>query len=190
VPWWGLVSSATAPVLLVGGWTLAAARQRGGFDQTAETISSLAGLGADDRWVMTCALAGVGLCHVATATALRPAALPGRILLAAGGVATVAVAATPLPAGDGSAPAHAVAAAGAFLALSVWPAAAARRGQGGPLRPGTAMAASLVLSGLTLWFAAELVTDGAQVGLAERAAAGAQAVWPLLVAWSMRRLVG
>jgi hypothetical protein len=52
------------------------------------------------------------------------------------------------------------------------------------------MAASLVLSGLTLWFAAELVTDGAQVGLAERAAAGAQAVWPLLVAWSMRRLAG
>jgi len=29
VPWWGLVSSAVAPVLLVGGWTLAAGLQPG-----------------------------------------------------------------------------------------------------------------------------------------------------------------
>ena len=42
VPWWGLVSSAAAPVLLVGGWTLAAGLQPGSFDAVAGTISSLA----------------------------------------------------------------------------------------------------------------------------------------------------
>jgi hypothetical protein len=52
VPWWGTVSSAAAPVLLVGGWTAAAALQPH-FDQIADTVSSLAAPGATDRWVMT-----------------------------------------------------------------------------------------------------------------------------------------
>ena len=49
----GCVSSAAAPVLLIGGWTVAAGRQRGGFDPVVETISALAAHGADDRWLMT-----------------------------------------------------------------------------------------------------------------------------------------
>jgi hypothetical protein len=70
-PWWGLVSSAAAPVLLIGGWTVAAGRQSGGFDPVVETISALAAHGADDRWLMTTALAGLGACHLTTALALR-----------------------------------------------------------------------------------------------------------------------
>ena len=101
-PWWGLASSLAAPVLLVGGWTWAAARPSGGFDPVVETISALAARDADDRWIMTTALLGVGACHLTTAAALRGAALPGRLVLAAGGVATVLVAAFPLPGGGGS----------------------------------------------------------------------------------------
>jgi hypothetical protein len=63
VPWWGLVSSAAAPVLLVGGWTVAAGLQPGSFDAVAATISSLAAVGAADRWVMTLALAVVVACR-------------------------------------------------------------------------------------------------------------------------------
>src|SRR6202142_4643811 len=85
VPWWGLVSSAAAPVLLGGGWTLAAGLQPGSFDAVAGTISSLAAQGAADRWVMTLALAGTGACHVVTGLALRPAALAGRLVPVAGG---------------------------------------------------------------------------------------------------------
>ena len=92
-PWWGLVSSAAAPVLLIGGWTVAAQRQRGDFDPVVETISALAAHGADDRWLMTTALAGLGACHLTTALALRAAASPGRVLLAVGGVGTMLVAA-------------------------------------------------------------------------------------------------
>jgi len=80
VPWWGLVSSAVAPVLLVGGWTVAAGLQPGSFNAVADTISSLAAEGAADRWVMTLALAGVGACHVVTGLALRPAArIPAQV---------------------------------------------------------------------------------------------------------------
>ena len=43
VPWWGVVSSAAAPVLLVAGWTVAAGLQPGSFDAVGGTVSGLAG---------------------------------------------------------------------------------------------------------------------------------------------------
>jgi hypothetical protein len=42
VPWCGLVSSVAAPVLLIGGWTMAAAVQPAPFDAVVHTISELA----------------------------------------------------------------------------------------------------------------------------------------------------
>jgi hypothetical membrane protein len=182
VPWWGLLSSAAAPVLLIGGWMVAAARQPGGFDQVADTISALAAHGATDRWLMTTCLAGVGVCHVVTAMALRPAATPGRVLLALGGVGNLLVAAFPLPADDsGSAP-HTLAAGVAFGALALWPALAWTRAEAPPLlRREAALPAAVVLLGVVGWFVAELAADTARVGLAERIAAGAQALWPLAV---------
>src|SRR5690348_16883875 len=74
VPWWGMLSAAVAPVLLIGGWTVAARLQPGSFNPVTDTISALAARDAADRWVMTSALAAVGACYVATGLALRPAA--------------------------------------------------------------------------------------------------------------------
>jgi hypothetical membrane protein len=193
VPWWGLVSSAAAPVLLVGGWTLAAGLQPGSFDAVSGTISSLAAQGAADRWVMTLALAGTGACQVLTGLALRPAASPGRLLLMAGGAAVVLVAAFPETAGNGGSLAHTLWSTIAFGALAVWPLAARRRGPSVPawLRPGACAVAAGVLLGLLVWFYAELIGAGRQLGLAERVLAGAEAVWPLMVVlacrWSQSR---
>ncbi|KUL41354.1 DUF998 domain-containing protein [Actinoplanes awajinensis] len=182
---YALVSSAVAPVALIGGWTLAAQRQPAGFDSTVDTISALAALGATDRWLMTVALLCVGVCHVVTALGLTPAAVAGRIVLALGGVATMLVAAFPLPV-VGTSAAHAVVAGAAFGALSIWPALAWRRGRGPvALRPAVSFAAALVLLGLVGWFTVTLGT-GARVGLAERMAAGAQSCWPLIVVLSTR----
>jgi hypothetical membrane protein len=190
VPRWVLWSSSAAPVLLIGGWTAGAARQPGGFDSTVRTISALAAVGAPDRWIMTSALAGVGVCHLVTALGLGPAAVAGRLALAVGGAATVGVAAFPLPGGDGPATAHAIAAGTAFVALAGWPLLSWRRGTAVPaLRRGVAVAAGMALLALVGWFAAELLSGG-RVGLAERAAAGAQACWPLAVALSARSAVG
>jgi hypothetical membrane protein len=170
VRWWVLLSSGLAPVLLVGGFTLAAHRQPAGYDATRDTISALAGYGATDRWVMTAALLGVGVCHVVTAVGLRPVAVAGRVLLAAGGVATLLVAAFPLPRTGSSLP-HAVAALVAFAALTAWPALARR-----------SFVATAVLALLLAWFGYELFSDGDRVGLSERVLAAAQAIWPLCVA--------
>lgn len=178
-PWWGLASSLAAPVLLVGGWTWAAQRQRGGFDQVVQTISALAARDADDRWLMTTALVGVGACHLTTAVALRSAAAPGRVLLAAGGLATLLVAAFPLPDGAGTSSAHTAAAAVAFGALAAWPLLAGR-----PVTRN--VLAGAVLLGLVGWFVVELAADSSRVGLAERVAAGAQALWPLVAVVTAR----
>lgn len=183
VPWWGVLSATAAPVLLVGGWTVSAALQPGSFNQVAGTISALAAHGAADRWVMTLALLGVGACHVITAAALRPAAAPGRLLLMMGGVATVLVAANPVTTGRGGSLPHTLAAAVAFIALAAWPLLGGRRGPSVPalLRLAACAGAAAALLGLLVWFAVELSTGGGQVGLAERVAAGAQALWPLAV---------
>jgi hypothetical protein len=49
VPWWGLVSSAAAPALQVGGWTGAARLQPQPVDPVTDTVSALAAVGAADR---------------------------------------------------------------------------------------------------------------------------------------------
>lgn len=193
VAWWGVVSSAAAPVLLIGGWTVAAALQKGGFDPVDGTISALAARDADSRWVMTSALAAVGVCHVTTAAALRSAAPAGRVVLAAGGVGSLLVAAFPQPTGGGTSAAHTAAAGLAFGALSAWPLLALRRTRADPgsadpaggvpvpvaFRPVVAGVAGATLLGLLGWFFVELTTDGDAVGLTERLAAAAQALWPL-----------
>lgn len=186
VPWWAKASATAAPALLIGGWTAAAARQPDGFDPVSQTISALAARGAGDRWLMTAALGAVGISYAVTALGLRDAALPGRVVLGFGGLATVGVAAFPLSE-SGESVAHTVAACIAFVSVAAWPSVAGRRGPGVPAglrRPVTRVAATVLL-GLVGWFAVEL--NGPRTGLAERVAAGAQALWPLAVVLTVRR---
>ena len=193
MPWWGLVSSMAAPVLLIGGWTVAASIQPVPFDDIVRTISDLAARDTPYRWLMTSALVGVGLSHVVTAYALDSAATAGRLTQGLGGLATLLVAAFPLPSGGGSSSGHTASAAVAFVSLAVWPAFASTRtrvpGRTLPalLGPRASAVATCTLL-LTLgWFFGEQLLSGQRVGLAERVAAGAQALWPLAVVLSARR---
>jgi hypothetical membrane protein len=185
IPWWTVASAGAAPVVLAGGLAIAGALQPPGYSPVRDTISALAARGATDRWVMTSALAGLGACHVITALGLRPAPGAGRVVLACGGAATLMVAAFPQPAHGNSVP-HTIAASVAFISLGAWPAFCARRRSLAPLLTrSSSIASTVVLLGLVAWFAAEV--HGGQRGLAERAAAGAQALWPLAVVVTTRR---
>ena len=168
---------------LVGGWTWAAAVQPGGFDARAESISALAASGTPHRWIMTTALVLTGLAHLVTAWALVPARRPGRVLLAAGGVATLAVAAFPLPSRTDSSAAHTAVATLSFALLAVWPwfAGAAPAGRwpwsgGWPgRRPGCSRVAVASL-GIGL--------GGTGFGVHERVVAFLTVAWPLVTAVS------
>lgn len=186
VPGWALVSAVAAPVSMIGGWTLAGSRQQS-FDAVGETISALAASGATAPWIMSAALAGTGIAHVVTAAGLRPVPRAARALQALGGAATVVVAALPV---DVWPRAHGAAAAVGFGALALWPACAWRRGHSGVLSPVVAAGVATSLVGLLALFVAELQgltpDSGAATGLAERALAGAQALWPLVVVVALR----
>jgi hypothetical membrane protein len=188
VPWWGVVSSAAAPVLLVGGWTVAASLQPR-FDPVADTVSALAAQWATDRWVMSLTFVVVGICYLITALALRPAGTAGRLILIIGAVAGMLVAANPERVGDAYPWGHIIFASIGLVGVTAWPAGAWRRGSAVPwgLRPAVAAVAVAVLLALVIWFAAELITGSGQVGLAERAAGTAQALWPVAVVLSCRR---
>lgn len=178
--WWTPVSAGLAPVSLIGSWTVAAAR-RPGFDSLRDTISALAAVGAPGRWIVTAGLTVTGLCHLLTAAGLSEAHMRGRVVLASAGVATLAVAAFPLPAAHGASTMHTISATTAFVALAVWPGAAVHSGRRAASYPfgrriGYCAAAILVT---TLGAFVVALAQGRFVGLAERVSAAAQVLWPL-----------
>jgi Protein of unknown function (DUF998) len=182
VPWWGTAAAVIAPCALISGWSFAAGLQPGSFDSVSRSISSLAAYGTTDRWVMTVFLIVVAGANAITGLGLRPAARNGRILLVAGGVFGLLVAASPQPAA-GSSLRHVVVAGLSCAAMTAWPLAGLRREPWAPfgLRPGPAIWATGVVSVILGWFCFEVVTGGDMIGLAERTLTGAQTVWPLFV---------
>lgn len=183
VPWWTVVSASAAPVLLVVGFLVAAMLQPASYDSLRDTISELAARGAADPWVMTAAIAAVGACYLVTALGLNPARYIGRLALACGGIATLSIAAFPTPLHGYSRP-HAFAVIAASATICAWPVLAAHRQHRTPLmRLGPNVAASAVTFALIMWF----TFNGGELGLAERCAAVAPALWLFPVAFAARR---
>ena len=123
---------------------------------------------------------------MATAMALRPAAMTGRLILAAAGAASVLVAANPEHVGGS--PVHGLWAGVTFIALIAWLAGAWRRGPSVPwgLRPAVSAAAVATLLALLAWYLMELTAKGGMTGLAERVMGTAEVGWPLAVVLSCR----
>ncbi|KUN90250.1 DUF998 domain-containing protein, partial [Streptomyces caeruleatus] len=178
IPRWALLSSGCAPVVLIGGWTIAALLEGPAYDPATQTISALAAYGAAGYWVMTGALAALGVCHMITALGLRPAALPGRLALGAGGAAAFAVALLPPPSSGGSLR-HGSAVAVGFALLAVWPVLAADRHRAAPwgLRPVPSLTATALMLVTAAWFMIEMWQGGAD-GVAERLVTALQSLWP------------
>jgi hypothetical protein len=173
---------------MAGGWTIAAGLQPHSYSQVADTVSVLAAPGAADRWLMTLTFLVVSACDVVTGLALRPARVPGRLILLAGAVAGMLVAANPEYPGTRFPLPHMICAAAGCAALVIWPLGAWRRGPSVPwaLRPAVSAGAVAVLLAMLAWFGAELITAGGQAGLAERIFGAGQALWPLAVVISCR----
>lgn len=185
IPWWALVAGIAAPMLLIGGVFVGATLQPVSYNPVRDTISELAGGGATDSWVMTSAIVGVGLCYLVVGLGLKPARIVGRLLLVGGGVATLFVAALPQPR-YGYSLAHELAVIVAAAACCTWPVFAAyRRHPVLLLTRAPSFAAAGVLLGLLAWYAFE--SNGALLGIAERCAATAPALWLLTVVVASQR---
>ncbi|GHH94589.1 DUF998 domain-containing protein [Streptomyces capillispiralis] len=181
VPRWALFSSGCAPVLLIGGWAVAASLEGPAYDPTTQTISVLAAYGASGSWVMTGAFLALGACHLLTAWGLRAAATAGRVALAGGGVSALVVALVPAPSSGGSLRHGSVAVVG-FVLLAVWPLLAVDGGRAAPwaLRPAPSILATAVMVAGAVWFLVEMHRNGA-AGVAERVVTALQSLWPFVV---------
>ncbi len=185
IPWWAVAAAISAPVLLIGGFLVAAAVQPASYNPIHDTISELAGRGATHSWVMTSALAGVGLCYSLGALGLQPARQTGRVLLGGGGVATLLIAVFRQPR-HGYSLGHELAVIATVLTCCTWPAFAWLRRHPAPLlRPVASFTAAGVSLGLAAWYVLE--SHGAQLGLAERCAAAVPPLWLLAVVVTTRR---
>lgn len=186
-PWWVLLSSGGAPLLLIGASLIAQRLQGPGYNPAVDTLSILASYGARAYWLMTGILLVLGTCYMLTAHGLREAAPLGRIALAGGGLAAIILTLVPAPYRGGNL-GHGTVAATGFVLLAIWPALAARR-RDRPmpwnLRFRVALAASVGMCLCALWFVFEL-QSGKAPGLAERVVTLVQAIWPLVVAISCR----
>jgi hypothetical membrane protein len=185
IPWWAVAAASACPVLLIGGFLLATAIQPASYNPLRETISELARPGANDWWVMTSALIGVGLCYLLTALGLRSAKSTGRVLLGAGGVSIILIAWLRQPR-HGYSLAHELPVIAAAVACCTWPIFASRSRHPAPLltRPPSFAAAGVCL-GLAAWYALE--SHGALLGVAERCAASVPSLWLFAVVVTAHR---
>ncbi|GAA4933194.1 putative membrane protein [Actinomycetospora succinea] len=182
-----LVLALAAPVVLVVGAVLAQAVQPPGeYDPVGQTISTLAGRGATDRWIMTAALALIGVLYVLVALGLRGIPALARGILAGGGFAVIVAALAAQPA-HGSSAIHMTFTVAAAIAFALWPIPlVADRSLTATLRRGSGLAV-LAMLGLLAWLCAQAWTDGTWLGVAERTLILGETVWPIVVVgWALR----
>lgn len=119
------VALVVAPLVFVAGWAVAGASIEG-YSPVRLAISDLAGVDSSTRWQMTAVLVAYGLAMVIGAAALRRASANGAAVAAVvNGVATMAVAATPVHGSDTVDSLHGIAAFVSYVSLAALPIAAA-----------------------------------------------------------------
>lgn len=177
-----LTLSVSAPMVLVVGVLVAQGVQRPGtYDPVAQTVSTLAGRGATDRWFMAGTLFALGVIYLVVAAGLAAVPWTGRLALGLGAAAVICTSLAPQPA-HGSSTVHMAGMVISCLAFVGWPLAlAVDRGVDPALRRGSLAAAAVMLVALG-WLCAQAWTDGPWLGSAERVLILTQTVWPIRVA--------
>jgi hypothetical membrane protein len=183
---WATVSTALAPLAMIGAWLVAETLQPPAYSPLHSSISGLAALGATDRWIVTGALYLVGACYLVTAACLPGLRVSARIVLLIAGISSVGIADSPQPV-QGTNPQHLFWTSLGAVAIAVWPAFTGGRAPSRPLilRPRGAAAVTAVSVALLVWLVAE-TQGGSSLGLAERLVTGTQVAWPFIVILALR----
>lgn len=180
-----LWAATLAPLITSIGYVIAGASWQG-YDPVLKAISDLA---ADDSPVQVYvsilfligALSDIIVSHYAKAFAL-----PGRIAILLGAVATIGLTVFTTPSQETSSTAHRIFASLSFLIFTIWPLLAMRKGKDVPpmLRPIQSIIGALILGAISIWFLTLWLDPNAQfMGLSERIVVFVQAVYPAFVLW-------
>ncbi len=121
------LGGAIGPAMFIGAWTIGAAVTTREYSSIDDAISRLAAVGSDSRALMTAGFIGFGVALPVYASALRHVVGGTAWLTAAGtGIATLAVAATPLERSATIDTWHGVFAAVGYVTLAATPLLAVR----------------------------------------------------------------
>jgi hypothetical protein len=174
-----------APLITSIGYVIAGASWPG-YNPVVHAISDLA---ADDSPVqlyvsilfLVGATSDILISHYA-----RVFALPGRITILLGAIATIGLTVFTTPSQTSSSTAHRLFATASFLIFTIWPLLAMRKGNDVPpmIRPRQAIIGTIVLAAVSIWFSTLWLDPNAQImGLSERIVVIVQALYPTLVIW-------
>ena len=178
-----LVSALLGPVVFIGGTAVIGASWSS-YDPVAQTISELAAGDAPTKVAMTVVFVLAALCHVVTGSFAHGVGPAGRVALILAGVASLAVAAFPLPTVAGTSVPHRLSAIAGFILLAAWPLLGVRLRRGFPaiVRPVGALVGTGMLTVVCVWFLVVWTAPPAgTLGLIERIAADAESLWPAVV---------
>ena len=180
-----LFAATIGPIQSVLGWLIAGSLWPG-YDPIRKTISDLA---ADDSPVQALQSSFFilgGTLSLIAAVYARSLAMPGRVIIFAGGLATYGFTYFTTPSQDGSSEMHRVFAIISFVLFSAWPLFSMRTSKEYPwvLRPMGAVVATLGFTVISLWFLSTWTNpDATNVGLVERIIATAQTTYLSAVIW-------
>jgi hypothetical membrane protein len=180
-----LFAATIGPIQSVLGWLIAGSLWPG-YDPIRKTISDLA---ADDSPVQALQSSFFilgGTLSLIAAIYARSLAMPGRVIIFAGGLATYGFTYFTTPSQDGSSDMHRVFAIISFVLFSAWPLFSMRTSKEYPwvLRPMGAVVATLGFTVISLWFLSTWTNpDATNVGLVERIIATAQTAYLSAVIW-------
>ncbi len=188
VPVWArraAVGGVVGPAAFVGSWVVGGLATAADYSPLDDAISRLAATSADTRALMTAGFVAFGIGVPVYAAALR-VAVGGRAWMAAAatGVATLAVAATPLDRSTAVDGWHAVFAALGYATIAATPllAVSPLRRMGHRRLAGTGVAAGVVST-----IALVLTAGGRATGLFQRIGLTAGDIWIATSAWSIVR---
>ena len=179
-PPWPVLGLAVGPVAFVAGWVVGGAAMPDGYSPVHDAISRIAAAGSPERATMTTAFLAYGAAVAVGSLGLRRTALRRCWPLAlVNGLATVAVAATPLDRSSTVDLLHGLSATVGYLTITAVPLLAA-----GPLRRrGFWRAAALSVLGGVVSGACLVLTAGAEAkGLFQRLGLLSGDVWMVAVA--------
>ena len=173
------------PAGFIGAWVIGAAVTSVPSSSIDDAISRLAAVGSDTRWLMTAGFVTFGVSLPVYAWALR-STVPGRawITATATGLATLAVAATPLDRSNTVDRLHSIFAGIGYLTLAATPLLAAS-----PLRAmgHHRLARFGIAAGLTSATALALTTTGLPTGLFQRVGLTVSDAWIVASALAISR---
>jgi len=182
---WAVVAATLGPIQNVLGWTISAALWPG-YDPIAKTISDLAADDSPVQWIQSSFFIFGSLLTLIGAWHAKAFSIPGRVALAAAGVAGFGYTFFTTPSQDSFSDWHRIFATVAFVLFSAWPLFAMRfdKRYHWSIRPVGAITASLVMGLTTLWFLLTWLEPGQPiVGLSERIIAVMQVLWLSAAIW-------